>query len=313
MAEATIRYAYFNPKSKGYLGSIRRVYEVAKKLKPKEVTYEKVREFLNRQNVYTLHKPVKRKFARNRTVALGKDTDFQADLIDVSRIARYNNGNKYILSVIDVLSKFAWAIPVKNKTAEEVIKGFKKVLKSGRKPWRLYTDAGGEFVNRKFEKFLEENDILKLTARNKETKAAVAERFNRSLKEKLWRYFTQRQTFKYLKILPVIVKNLNGSYNRTIKMSPEDVNEANELQVWKRVYGTIFRGKPGKFKFKVGDKVRVAKAKEAFEKGYRPNFSREVFAVSERLARQPPVYRINDANGETIIGVFYENELVKYE
>lgn len=312
MSEATLRYAYYNPKSKSYLGSVKDVYEYAKKLKPAEITYAKVREYLNRQNVYTLHKPAKRKFGRNKTVALGKDTDFQADLIDMTRVRKQNRGYAYILSVIDVLSKYGWAVPIKNKTPEEVIKGFEKVFKSGRKPWRLYTDAGGEFVNKKFRKYLDERDVMHLVARNQETKAAVAERYNRCLKEKLWKYFTQRQTFTYTKILPVIVKQLNERYHRSIKMSPAEVTEENELAVWQTLYGTLYSDKPPKYRFAKGDRVRISIPKEPFKKGYRPNFKKEVFVISARLARRPPVYRINDLQGEEIEGVFYEDELVRY-
>lgn len=312
MGDRTLRYAYYNPKSKAYLGSVREVYRYAKKLRPKEVTYEKTRAWLNRQRVYTLHKPRRQKFRRALTVPLGLDTDFQADLVDMQKIKKKNFGYAYVLTVVDVLSKFGWAVPLKDKGADEVIRGFKQVLRSGRKPWRLYTDEGKEFVNKKFREFLDSHEIKHMVALNKETKAAVAERFNRTLKDKLWKYFTQSQKLTYLKPLRAIVRNYNyTARHRSIGMPPAEVTWRNEREVWEKQYGATRHVVPKPPAFAEGDRVRLSRAKGIFEKGYEPNFTEEVFEVCGVIRERPPRYVIRDESGEEIEGRFYEDELVK--
>ena len=111
-------------------------------------------------------------------------------------ISKYNNGFKYILTVIDVLSKYAWAETIKTETVENLVKAFEKILKKGRKPETFHTDKGTEFINRKFQTFLKKHNIRFFTTQN-ETKVSIVERFNRTLKTKMWKYFTANNTLKY--------------------------------------------------------------------------------------------------------------------
>ena len=117
------------------------------KLKP-----EKVKEWLSTQDSYTLHKPVKYKFPRRRVVVGGMGHQMQADLVDVSRISKYNKGIKFILTCIDVFSKKAWAVPLKDKTGATLVRAFESIKDP--LPSRLQTDKGTEFVNRKFQSWL---------------------------------------------------------------------------------------------------------------------------------------------------------------
>ena len=259
---------------------------------------------------YTLHKQIKRKFPRNKTFAVGLDSDWQADLCDVLSLRKENDGFGYILTVIDVLSKYAWAVPVKNKKPETVAQAFQQIITgSGRKPWRLYTDKGLEFRGKPFQVMLKKNCIKYISSESPDVKAAIAERYNRTLKTRLWRHFTKTRSQRFIEILPQIVHAINHSYHRAIKMRPFDVDNNNETEVWKTLYGDL--DKKAKFNFEIGDRVRIAKHKHAFKKGYLPNFTQEIFTIMERIARNPPVYKLQDLAGETIVGIFYEPELVK--
>ena len=108
---------------------------------------------------------------------------------------------KYILTVIDVLSKYAWAEPIKTKTGEHFVKAFEKIFKKGRKPETFNTDKGTEFINRKFQTFLKNKHNIRFFTTQNETKASILERFNRTLKTKMWKYFTANNTLKYVYIL----------------------------------------------------------------------------------------------------------------
>ncbi len=304
-----ISKTYLNVNSPAYLGSQALVYKIAKKINPKLVTYENVRKELAKQRVYGLHKQIKRKFARNRTYAVALDSDWQIDLADLSRISDQNDGFRYLFICVDVLSKYAFVVPMKNKQPTEIINAFKFILEtSQRRPWFLYSDRGSEFISAKFRAFVESQDIIQKFASNTETKAAISERYIRSLKEILWKHFTLTQSFKYLKILPTIVCKLNHRVHRSIGMRPVDVTQDNEKSLRKKLYGeTILM--PIKFKFALNEKVRIGKLKGTFAKGYNPRFTDEIFTIKSRIRRQPPVYKLCDLNDNEIVGAFYENEL----
>lgn len=121
----------------------------------------------------------------------GIDDQWQADLVDVRALSRYNRGFQFLLTCIDIFSKYAWVIPLKNKTGISLTKAFKQILKSGRRPLKLQTDKGSEFFNRNVKQFLEQHHIH-LFATHDETKASIVERFNRTFKEKMWKYFTAK-------------------------------------------------------------------------------------------------------------------------
>jgi hypothetical protein len=307
--DSVLQSVYYDLSSPACYSGLQTVYKEAKKRLP-SIKLSDVESFLQKQDAFTLHQPVRKRFPRNKTLAIGIDSDWQADLCDVQDLARQNKGYRYILTVIDVLSKFAWAVPTKDKTPASTAVAFEKILKSSqRKPWRLYTDKGKEFTGKAFQDFLQKYDIKHIGSESPDVKASVAERYNRTLKQRLWRHFTKTQSYHYLNVLPDLVSAINHSYHRSIKLRPVDVSGKNEKQVWKTLYGSD--SKPIEFKFEVGDKVRVTKHRGPFKKGYLPNFTEEIFTVSERLARYPPVYRIKDYLSESVIGIYYEHELIK--
>lgn len=197
---------------------------------------------------------------------------------------------------------------MKNKTGKELRTAFQTILKSGRKPIYLQTDEGKEFLNKHFQTLLKEKEIKFFTTHN-ETKASVVERFNRTLKTKMWRYFTWKNTLNYLAVLPKLLKNYNSSFHRSIKTKPILVTEDNEKRVWHTLYDNIKSSSKAKFKFKVGDQVRISKIKRIFEKGYLPGWTEEIFTISKRIRRRPPVYQLKDYSGEVLEGTFYESEL----
>ena len=162
------------------------------KFKPKGYTKKEAREWLQSQDTYTLHKPTRRRFLRRQVVVYGIDHQWQANLEDLGKLASYNKGFKYLLTCIDVLSRYAWVVPLKDKTGKTLKEAFEVIFKLGRQPIGLQTDRGTEFTNRVFQKFLKENNVHFFTTYNDETKASIVERFNRTLKTKMWKYFTQR-------------------------------------------------------------------------------------------------------------------------
>ena len=271
---------------------------------------KEVKEFLDTVDTYTLHKPIRKKFETRRVYVKGIDDQFQADLVEMREFSNENNGYNYLLTVIDCFSKYAWAIPIRNKTADEILKAFDKIFKE-RIPLKLQTDKGKEFINNKFQKFLKSKNIIWFST-NSEFKASIVERFNRTLKTKMWKYFTQVGTRKWINIIDDLLYNYNNSFHRSIKMKPIEASiKKNESIVYKNLYGNESDIK-NKTKFNIGDKVRISKYKGTFDKGYLPNWTTELFTISKVLDTNPVTYKIVDENKEEIEGIFYEQELVKF-
>ncbi len=173
------------------------------------------------------------------------------------------------------------------------------------------TDQGTEFFNNSFQTPLKNKDIELFNTFN-ETKASVVERVIRTFKTKMWRYFTAKKTMRYLDMLPDLVYSYNHGKHRSIRTKPALVNSENENKIWHTLYdNTIGNVKPIKYKFNIGDQVRISKIKRKFEKRYLPNFSKEIFTVSKRLPRNPPIYKLKDYDGEALKGTFYDKELQK--
>ena len=118
----------------------------------------------------------------------------------MSSLARFNKGYKFLLTYTDIFSKVAWVVPLINKTGESLANGFQSILDTGRSPEKLQTDKGTEFLNRNFQNFLKEKSIHFFTT-NSELKASAVERFNRTLKTFMWKYFTAKNTRVYIDIL----------------------------------------------------------------------------------------------------------------
>ena len=171
----------------------------------------------------------------------------------------------------------------------------------------LQSDAGTEFKNKIFQTFLKKHGIRHFVTYN-ETKAQIVERFNRTLKQLMWQMFTTSSSYHYLDKLDSLVNdNYNQSVHRCIQMKPADVTVFNAQDVWRTLYAKRTSSK--KYKFNVGDQVKISKYKKVFEKGYLPSWTEETFTIAQRLPRTPPVYRLKEANGDLIQGTFYETEL----
>jgi hypothetical protein len=304
---------YFDPRAPGSFGGVDALY---RQVKDQNKTKDEVKEWLRDQPAYTLHVPVRRNFKQNRIIVYTINEQFQADLADLSSLKKHNDGVRYLLTCIDVFSKYAWVTPLKNKGAIGVCEALEAIFED-RTPEKFQTDEGTEFVNEKCKELFKRLDINHFHAlSNSETKCAVVERFNRTLKTKMWKYLTHVNKYRYIDVLPDLVHSYNNTYHSSIKMKPSDVSHANVKKVWRNLYGKYFKEEllsPGvekqKFKFAAGDHVRLSGARVTFRKGYEQGWTEEVFVVSNCYRRVPPVYTVKDLNGEEIKGVFYEYEL----
>ena len=225
---------------------------------------------------------------------------------------KQNKGYKYMLNVIDVFSKYAWSIPMKNKTGQTTLEAFRKIVKdSGRIPKHIWVDKGLEFYNKYVTGWLEENNATRYSTYS-EHKSVVVERFNRTLKEIMWKKFTAENTRNWIDMLDALLHTYNNSVHSTIGMTPVEASEKeNETKVLQNIINKsrpISKSKP---KFKVGDRVRISRSKGLFEKGYLPNWSEELYIVDKVQETIPVTYKLKDTLDEVIEGSFYQEELQK--
>ena len=226
----------------GVVGNLGSVSEYAKAQK---ISVGRAKRELEKNLAYTLHKPRRRRGAFQPVLVFDMDEQWVADLIEVQSITKQNKGYRYLLTVIDVLSKYAWVQSLKKKTGKDVTEAFRRVLTQaeGRKPLKLQTDAAKEFYNGTFQELMKREKIHHFSTHG-DAKASVVERFNRTLKSKLYRYFMAANTLRFVDVLPKLVQQYNDTYHRSIGMAPAKVTPWNVQDVWHRLYdGCLKEGK----------------------------------------------------------------------
>ena len=298
---ANMVYKFFDKKSMG--SGVKKLKDTAKHTTKSSALARSSLECSSLVLADELHKPVIKKFNKRKVYSQFKDNILGVDLADMQSLSRKNKGIKYLLCAIDLYTKYAFVIPLKEKKGISIVNAFDKIIKqSNRKPNKIGVDQGGEFYNNVFKKWLSDNDIIMYSNYN-EAKSVVAERFIRTLKNKLYKHMTATAKNVCYDVFDDILNEYNNTKHSTIKMKPIDVKDN------KRVY--IDEHNENDSRFKIGDRVRISKFKNIFAKRYTPNWSREIFIVNKINDTVPYTYNIKDLNDEEIIGSFYDRELRK--
>ena len=254
----------------------------------------------NNQLANELHKAIIRKFKKKNVYSSFRDNIRGVDLADIQSLSKYNKGIKYLLCLIDLFSKYAWVYRLKNKKGISIVNAFQKIILEERKPNKIWVDQGSKFCNNSFKDFLKINNSEMYSTYN-EGKSVVAERFIRTLKNKIFKQMTAISKNVYFDVLDDIANKYSSTVHRTIEIKPIDVTSGSYVECNE----DSSKKNP---KFKVGDHVRILKYKNIFAKGYAPNWSEEIFIVNKVKNTVPWIYVINDLNGEEILGSFYEKK-----
>lgn len=323
-----LKEIYFDPKHPAAFSGPTKLYEVVKKEGQHKIGLHRIKQWLQDQDAYSLQRAAVYKFKRNRMVVNGIDALWETDLADVSNLATENDGIKYLMIVICVFSRYLWVVTLKDKKHNSVIEGFKHVFSQGRIPTAIRADKGSEYKNRWVKTFMKKKKIDYFFTQN-ETKACHAERLIRTLRNMMFRYFTHTRSYKYIDILQNLVHNYNHQPHSSLEgQSPAEVTHSNESILWKQMYVDTLKkkippvkkiktekkkqSKRIKYKFKVGDYVRISHLKYPFQKDYQEKWTEEVFKIQSRFVRQGiSVYKLKDFLNDSITGSFYQAELQK--
>lgn len=250
-------------------GNVKKLLESAREL---DIDKKEALRFLRGEPAFTLHRPRRVRFARSKTVVPPRvDSTWQADLVEMQdpKLVRHNRRTRYLLTVVDVLSKFAWVVASSSKTGRSVRNAFLHIFESsGRRPEKLQTDKGKEFYNGEVRELLDEMSIAHYSTEG-EPKAAVAERFNRTLKELTFKHMTLHNSYEYVDALPVLVGNYNRTVHSRTKMAPVDVDTPDRARyVWNNLFGADHKNKTNfkPYGFREGDFVRTSKSISSADK-----------------------------------------------
>ena len=274
-----------------------------------------VEKYLSTSSTYTKLKQTRRNFPRLKVLSYRLNEIWSIDLADMQSVESFNNGVRYLLVAVETLSRYLRVEPMKDKYATTTKQAFCRMIakrkgfkNSGIIPERLWADDGKEFLGA-FAKYCQSKKIAIYQTYN-EKKSAFAERNVRSLKALIYRYMNEHHTERYIDQLQNFVQVINSRTNRVIGMAPKDVTQDHVGYLVSLTLNKDLR-KPN---FKIGDTVRIRRKLETFHKGYKVQFSQEIFRISAILTKNPPTYRVvsNETN-EIIFGRFYESELVKYQ
>ena len=248
MSKRLMKKVYFDPSRVGSYGGVdalRRVTHAPRKI---------VARWLSEQDAYSLHKPARRRFKRRCVIVGGMNQQWQADLVDLRTLKDDNDGMLFLLTTIDVFSKRAKCIPMPSKSAASLVAAL-RIAFADDLPQTLQTDRGMEFLNKSVQTLLRKRGVHHFFTHNAETKASIMERFNKTLKDRMWRYFTKVQTWRYIDVLPDLVRTYNNTRHRSLGMAPSQVTARNQEKVWQRLYGHDGKGVP---KLNVSDRVRIS-------------------------------------------------------
>ena len=282
-----------------------------------KINKKKVKDWLETQPIYSLFKPYK-KLKRNEnflpTIGYGTNYCHQADLIDISRLAKWNERIRYLLTLVDIFSKKAFVIPLKNKFGKTVMNGLNRVYKYKTNiPRHFQSDAGKEFKNQYVENYLKLKKI-KYWVSTSPYKAAICERFNRTIQMKLYKTMKYKKTKSYLSFLQDIVQAYNNSIHQSHGLKPNQITIKDFHKVFSRLYDNRVN-KPHQFQiqFKVGDNCRIVNNIKLFRKGFLPSFSDEIYCIlSVDYKTKPVTYKLVSDDGVILPGKFYGKELSRY-
>ena len=303
---------YYDPAHPASFTGITKLWQAVKSENQYDLKFGDVKEWLGRQETYVRHKPVKKVFKREKIVMSRMDQQWDADVMDMQKFARQNDGYRYLAIFIDIFSRYIWVRPLKTKKPIQMVDAMDNVFSKGRKPISMRTDRGSEYMGKEVQKYLKEKTVSHFTARNA-LHANYAERVIRTLKGKIYRYFTQFQTNRYIDVLPDIVSAYLNSVHSSTHFKPIEINNRNQQSIYEKIYLPMHIAQEQetnvKYEYDVGDHVHTLESRNPFTKGYEQSFTQEIFEITYRTPTSPPRYKIGDLKGENIAGTFYEAEL----
>ena len=274
-----------------------------------------IKHYLSEEPAYTRHAPRRRKFAHpfynlNTLYHL-----VEADLIETGRVAKFNDGTRYLLLAIECTSRKIFVRPMKDKKGSTSTAAFRHLLghEFAKRPHTVRVDLGSEWKDSRFRKLLRERNIRLIFAHNTE-KAAMCERAIQTLQRRIHRYLTHNNTLTFLPALKNIVQSINDSPHASTGVPPNQFGQSDVYNAWEKYYMSHFdvatSRRPRPFRFAPGDSVRASLLSHGLDKAYRGTYTPQLYTVSTRRYGRPHSYVLKDSANSEVAGPFFEQELI---
>ncbi|XP_071138385.1 uncharacterized protein [Mytilus edulis] len=301
-----------------------------------DISRGQLKIFLAGQDTYSVQKPSRKNFKRNRVVVAGLNAQWDGDLASMENVSdfnskkenvsKFNSKIKFLLVLIDIFSRFLIVRPLIDKKSATVTAALKSIFTEGnRRPNTIRFDLGGEFQS-SVKKYLQKEKIHVFYTYNSRIKSNYAERVIRTLKNRIYSYFMENQTSKYIDVLQKLVDSYNNTPHQSLGgATPASVTKTNEDEIRYMQYvarkksvstGVMTHKKKRRqfYKYRVGNQVRISQLKRVFEKGYQENWTLEFFKISKRYRRQQQdIYKLKDTLNQELKGSFYRYEIQKID
>lgn len=266
---------------------------------------------LSKIHAFSVHKPARKKYPTRQIILKGPRENICLDLVDLQAYSRQNGGYNWLVVALDGFTKELWVEPVKKKTTLEVSAAFEKILRQAKGKVRFtFTDMGLEFTGKAFQDLMQRHQITHYVSRTKR-KSWMCERVIKTIKTLLFKYFTHEKTKRWLEIIPKIVATYNNTTHSSHGFKPSSIKPKDVDEVFHRLFSKLAQKPRPAPKYKIGDKVRVAKTRLTFQKGYEQSFTDQVFKISAIVPGSYPVpsYKLETLDGEPISSSFVSHEL----
>lgn len=298
---------YYDHKNAASFSTDKRLYSAAHEQDP-TIKLKDVQSWLQKELTYTLHRPARVKFSRNPIHVSRIDEQWEGDIVEMQDFKKWNRGNRYILTIIDSFSKYAFAKPLKDKTGPSFAKILHEIF-SKRQPQNFRTDKGKEFLNCHVKKLMKDLQINFFTSNDSNIKCAIVERFNRTLKGRMFKYFTANGTRKYIDVLEDLVASYNNSFHRSIGMTPAQVTYFNSSKVYFNLFSKSSATSKTP-KIDLGSSVRVKYDKKPFDKSFYPNWEDRIQKVVQiRSGQKRPAFVLEQPDGTKSKRKYYAEEI----
>lgn len=261
---------------------------------------QKIKTFLQNQETAQLNRPVKKE-EFNRITAHKLNDIWQADLLDMKKWAKFNKNHTWILTIVDIYSRYAGAIPLKSKSTKVVKEAFEtlKIL-----PKNLTTDNGKEFIGNEMKSFLQKNNVKHWTHEpGNHNTLGIIERFNKTIRILLNKYMTANKTKNWYDVINKLTSNYNNTYHDTIRSIP------NDLHTGKQNYSNQTISRSTVEQFEIGNKVRLKNKKSALDK-ISENYSRGIYEIVEKTLNS---YKVKNEKGDVLKRTIKPNEMLLVE
>lgn len=299
------------------------------------ISKDDVEDFLDNNETSQIQKPQKENKVNRPIVTSGPNKLWQIDLADVGKYASMNNNTNFLLVVVDAFSKYAWVIPLKNKTDTSITDAIRNIFQEDGAPSTIQHDNGSEFVNKKLKELCDEYKVNQIVSAPYHPRSnGIAERFNRTLKSILAKFMVNYNTQHYIDVLPKLIANYNNQVHSTTKQKPSELandDEENEDMIQKagqEIKARALKSVSDRYDepdLSVGDYVRLAQTtnseirkNKTFRKSYEKQWSDEIYRIA--MINEPKIdymareYWVLDYDkGKVLDKKFYRDQLLYIE